>query len=136
MYALHFGILPTAPGFTPSIYGHDDPAQSETLVDLSWIDPERVDPKAYVSGSWACWGPDDQETDGDNSLHVVVYVTEVTPDLARRLGMALEIGMSTESRLVDHAIVSASDWSQQSHVVLFRSNPPAVLLSTDQIGAC
>ena len=87
MYALHFGIMPTQPGFTPSIYGHDDPAQSETLVDLSWIDPKRVDPKAYVSGSWACWGPDDQDTDGDNSLHVVVYVTEVTSDLVGRKNM-------------------------------------------------
>lgn len=119
MYALHFGILPTAPGFTPSIYGHDDPAQSETLVDLSWIDPKRVDPKAYVSGSWACWGPDDQDTDGDNSLHVVVYVTEVTSDLVGRIGAALEIGLNSQSRLMDYVIVSDADnWSQQDYAVL------------------
>jgi hypothetical protein len=118
LYALHFGIVPIRPGLTPGIWNHEDPT-TEKEVDLSWIDPERVDTRTYVSGSWACWGPDDQDTDGDNTLHVVVYVTSFDGDLVARIGAALDIGLSSQSRLKDFAIASREDWSEQQHIVTF-----------------
>lgn len=109
MPALHFGIVPVDASGTPRLDGYDD-ASREHLVDVGGF-------AATISGSWACWGPAGQETDGDNSLHVVADVgardrREVL-DLAGRIGDALASRLGKGSRLLDYGIVSsATAWSE------------------------
>lgn len=101
-YALHFGVVPVAPLAIAGVAGWSNPNVEHPFPFLGTT--------AYVSGSWACWGPADQETDGDDTLHVLVYVEaeeDDLPEVAQRLGSVLEENYISEgSRLLDWGVVS------------------------------
>ena len=124
-FATHFGVVPDTAShpnmvekpviqFSPT-HIHDDPSE-ETLL---WKGPGVT---AYVSGSWKCWAPADQETEGDISLHVVVY-TPMFPSINQLDYLVESLWNDVEDgrgRVVDYAWVgSAEDWSELSHIVTF-----------------
>lgn len=126
-YALHFGVVPTeAHEGVGGIHEIDSGAiltskTEEVEIDLG------SDVRAFISGSWACWGPADQDSEGDDSLHILVQTNSLVAQdvltLARSLGALLN-----GDRMLDYAIVSdCGDWSVQTHVVTFASNHVAVL---------
>lgn len=113
-YALHYGIAPVGEGDTPAVYGHEDPATE--------LETEVLGHRAIVSGSWACWGPADQDTDGDQTLHVVVYVEGDEDEAIAAfsvIGIALGEYMGRGSRLMDYGVISDADsWSEDQAIVL------------------
>lgn len=114
-HALHFGVVPTEQAATPTIDGHEDPSV-EHHFHVNGLE-------ITVSGSWACWGPADQDTAGDNSLHVVTVVDthddRTTADLAGRIGDQLATRLGRGSRLLDYGVVSAATaWSEHQLVFL------------------
>lgn len=78
--ALHIGLLPdTENGVNNAQIVLNERTWSpheEESVTLLGIDSE-VKHEAWVSGSMGCWGPADQDTDGDNTLHVVVHFPRI-----------------------------------------------------------
>lgn len=150
-FALHFGIYPSPTGAL-SVDGHTE-ANVEHEIDLSFggtAGPVPQGLRAFVSGSWACWGHHDQseydaegrllaQSEGDRSLHVVFFMPESSDPLtAERVLMVWDVlRIALEGRLLDHAVMTdADDWSQQQGVVLFRGNPFVSILSTnEQVGA-
>ena len=141
MHAIHFGAYVDVPDGgieVPTVYGHSDPDGLDEQIALG---NGMGALEAYVSGSWACWGEADQETDGDESIHIVVNVPDhirITPEFLLALRWAIYDGDPTTDanyRLLDHAIVSDSeDWSEQTHVALFRGNPEVALYSMNRKG--
>lgn len=107
--------MPTDGAVTPTVDRHQDP-MIERRFEVNGF-------AITVSGSWACWGPADQETDGDNSLHVVTVVgtddEQQIMDLAGRIGDQLTLRLGRGSRLLDYGVVSAaSAWSEDQFVFL------------------
>jgi hypothetical protein len=112
--ALHFGVYPTAePGSLDKLAvagysdrNHERHFRLETRQAGSYT--------AFVSGSWKCWGPADQATDGDDSLHVVVYPDNgqtIDEFLAQELTEALWAS-TRHGRVIDVALVTLdADWS-------------------------
>lgn len=83
----------------------------------------KCDFRRFVSGSWACWGPADQDTDGDNTLHVLVDLAhdlsetgEYAPLHQMRQELADLVG--DESRVRDYIVLSDATWSENQTVVL------------------
>lgn len=108
-YTLHFGVVATDGPATPTVDGHEDPSV-EHRFELSGVE-------IIVSGSWACWSPADQDTDGDNSLHLVTVVgakdDREAVDLAGRIGDKLVPRLGRGSRLLDYGVISAATtWSE------------------------
>jgi hypothetical protein len=117
--ALHFGVYPRE-GESVFVAGHDDPSTEHAFLLTTYTHGIR---SAFVSGSWGCWGPADQETDGDDSLHVLVVLgTDEKADvdliqdaLLSLVDLAVDFG-----RVLDYAIVSsAEDWSEDVAVATF-----------------
>lgn len=118
MHATHFGLYPdriaAELGETAMrLAGHTDPRVDEE-IPLPWMDRRFItDMHLFVSGSWKCWGPADQDGEGDDSLHLVVYTKEMpSPDLIRgmhdhMLGDPTDVGWLLEWGTV----TSAEDWS-------------------------
>lgn len=118
-HVIHFGVVRDETH--PMVGGHWD-ANEEAEIMIAEIWAERG-VKAYVSGSWSCWGPADQATDGDGiSLHVLVncdlhlkksdYVFDI---LAMLRGLP-----ATQGRWLDFALCgSFEDWSKIESVVTF-----------------
>ena len=114
-YTLHFGVEPIGQAATPAIDGHEDP-NVEHHFEVNGLE-------ATVSGSWACWGPADQDAAGDNSLHVATVVgaddEREIADLAGRIGDQLVPRLDRGSRLLDYGVVSAATaWSEDQLVFL------------------
>lgn len=104
--AVHFGIVPIDPdpqARPVSIDGHEG-TRTEILLFSETVE-------AYVSGSWACWGPADQDTDGDQTLHVVAYCKGGE---ARAVRERLVAKLGENSRLLDYVVVT--DPEDHSHV--------------------
>jgi hypothetical protein len=120
-YALHFGVFPEEFFSTPKVNGYGDSRNEHPFILKTF---EHGGYSAFVSGSWKCWGPADQDTDGDNSLHVLVVLgTGDDPTnhaLVNDIYTSLlgEIGL--DSRLLDYAMVTtAEDWSEVTHISTF-----------------
>lgn len=96
---------------------HDDPS-SETML---WRAPGVT---AWVSGSWKCWGEQDQETEGDQSLHVVVFTPErPTEKQLFEFYDALRLDVHDgEGAVVEHAFITRRDDSEVFAVVTFGSD--------------
>lgn len=121
-YAVHYGVIPsdddpnfcTMPLLVVNGEHHNNP-EKETLL---WRDLQH---KAWVSGSWACWGPFDQDVQGDKSLHVLIQ-TDDDPTIEmcnswRFMIMdALEDG---DGRLLPYAYISTDDHSEILKSVIF-----------------
>lgn len=120
MHYIHFGVVPVehTPGLptTPRVHDHDDPEREHLFTLIS--DYHGVPLHAMVTGSWACWGPADQETDGDHTLHVVLAVASLddVDDIRQSL-----VWHTRGGRLLDHAVVTTEDWSHVTTLILFDS---------------
>lgn len=95
---------------------HDDPCV-ETML---WRAPGVT---AWVSGSWACWGEQDQETEGDESLHVVVFTAEEPTekqldDFFEALRMDVDTGEG-EGVVLDYAFITRRDDSEVFYIATF-----------------
>lgn len=127
-YALHFGVYPEdILADQATVDGHYDAEEEHPfLVDAN----EHGTFAGFVSGSWACWGPADQDSDGDESLHVLVVLgtgDKVTPDLAEEVRGAVWDLLGRGSRLLDYALVtSAEDWSDDVSIITYKGNGPHV----------
>ena len=115
---LHLGIYPTN-GMLPAFDLHTDPeVEYEVLLDLG----EFPSVSGWVSGSWACWGPADQATDGDRSLHLVLDVTDIMIVIGNvyqavkiwldKLILAIEPGLPQHCRLLDFGVMTTEDHSE------------------------
>jgi len=104
-FAVHFGVVPLIDDPDPaSIAGHDDPA---ALF--------QVTPRIAVVGSWKCWGLDDQDTDGDDTLHVLLAPVHDVP-LVQQITAAralLAERVDVGSRLLDYALITTTTWSER-----------------------
>jgi hypothetical protein len=67
-FAIHFGF---ARDDRPM--NGDVDRSTETVLPLVW---PLQGLEAFVSGSWKCWGPADQDTDGDDTIHVLVHTNQ------------------------------------------------------------
>lgn len=110
-FALHFGLYPKdQPGYPNASYaGHSDAATEVNLTGIL-LSPFTECP-TFVSGSWGCWGPDDQDSDGDQSLHVTVYLATMdaaTLDLARA---AVLDHVNAGDMLTWGTVTTSADWS-------------------------
>lgn len=123
MYALHLAVYPTG-AIRPKVSGHTE-RTIEHEIDLTFggtAGPVPEGLRAFVSGSWACWGPADQETEGDDSLHVVFHTPEVTPEAV--LIMWDMLRMDCDGRLLDYGVITwVENYSKVTDVVTFRGNP-------------
>lgn len=122
-YALHFGVYPEdILADEAEVVGHIDPNEEHPFVCGMYA--------AFVSGSWRCWGPADQDTDGDESLHVLVVLSAgdtPTPRLAEEVRDNLWDALGEGSRLLDYAIVtSAEDWSDDVSIITYKGNGPHI----------
>lgn len=116
-YAIHFGIYPERDDTAPRILGHT-PSDVEVQITLPWP-LHNMGLTGFVSGSWACWGPADQETDGDKSLHLVIYTPMDDAGHIKDLHEMLLDLPETNGRWLDYAIVTTpQDWSEQAHICL------------------
>lgn len=101
---VHFGVYPHGTGEL-HVAGH-----GQTKVEYRFAD------RFVVSGSWGCWGPDDQDTDGDDSLHVLaeLYPGDYPEDL---------VGMTKVLETLHRAVRSA--------VASGRMHPWGTITTTD-----
>ena len=119
--ALHFGVYPRDPHCFDDVLvdGHGDASSEHPFLLRTYTHGNRA---AFVSGSWGCWGPADQDTDGDNSLHVLVVLgtdESATTTLVQDILLTL-CDQHTEGRVLDYAIVSsAEDWSAERAIATF-----------------
>lgn len=113
---LHFGVYPL--GEAPAEFDeHDDQTVSKDVWFKTLVGPVNV----QIDGSWKCWGTADQDSDGDDSLHLWMYVSPtvstsiygIVHDEIDRL--ARESG----SRALDYAILTDEDWSDVVAVYTF-----------------
>ncbi len=120
--ALHFGVYPRDPyGFDAvSVDNHEDANEEHPFLLSTYTHGIR---SAFISGSWGCWGPADQDTDGDNSLHVLVILGEgeaASVDLVQDVLLSLHDTTNLTGRVLDYAIVSsAEDWSAERAIATF-----------------
>lgn len=128
-YVVHFGVY-DRDGEPPSVNGYGNPTGDHPF-DLDGL-------AATVSGSWACWGPDDQE-DGDVSLHVLVDVpygdVDIDPEWLLRVRHSLAARINTGARLLDYAIVSERDWSRQHYLARFVGSPDVALYRIERVSS-
>jgi len=133
--ALHFGVYPRDPqGFDDVLVdGHGDASSEHPFLLSTYTHGTR---SAFVSGSWGCWGPADQDTDGDNSLHVLVVLgTNEDADVALVQDVLLSLcDQATEGRVLDYAIVSsAEDWSEERAIATFVPSGQVFLTPTQWV---
>lgn len=69
--------------------------------------------EAYVSGSWKCWGPANQDTEGDHSLHVVIYTSRYgREDLKNLRNAIMALPGTCGQTLPDPIISTVGNWSE------------------------
>jgi len=139
-YNIHFGMFSGVDSDKPletiRLAGHNDPS-TEVEVDLPAVMSDSGI-KIFISGSWDCWGPADQETDGDGySLHVLVQTPELSAKHVSDLRSFVEFGLPDEDSgqcsLLDYCYVTTDDWSEITHVVLFGGKPWCVLYEAGKV---
>lgn len=100
--------------------GHSDPtAEKEFLL-------RDIGQDVIVSGSWGCWGPADQATDGDSTLHILARTdrfTRMSDQLLRDWLLSLFRAVNYDSdngcRAYDFAVLTTEDHSDVIGNVLF-----------------
>lgn len=132
MYYMHFGIYPT--GDEPvTIQGLAVSPTEETLLSLEGTGIPEV---AAVRGSWSCWGTKDQETDGDESLHVEVSwggaVVTLSPVVVEAV-YDLLVASVENGRVLDHVYISGKDHSELIYVVTLNGTPRVIFHSARTI---
>lgn len=106
---IHFGVYHPEPARIAAVDDHTDP-RVERQVTL----PEPLNlTEAVVSGSWGCWGPADQDTDGDQSLHVAVRCgVEPSVEWIRETYLALAQVVEAPGYVLAWGTVTTEDWSE------------------------
>lgn len=123
-WAVHFGIYPSSAGL--NVDGHSDPGDEHEIILPPALEAEGV--IATISGSWRCWGPADQLSDGDKSLHIVVTTPQFDADPydvnhIDDIFKALTTLPGVKGRWLDYAVVTnPDDWSEASVVALFKGH--------------
>lgn len=135
---LHFGIYCDDPDLRPTFDLHTD---TEVEYEIRLFMGPFPPIKGWVSGSWKCWGPADQATDGDESLHLVFDVTDIIrlisysyPAMRFWLKHAIQNvknGLGEGCRLVDHAIITSEDDSDV--VAVLPIHPIPKMFSVDAV---
>lgn len=134
---IHFGVYPVAEGAYPlqsiRLDGHSDPSV-EHEVDIPDVMRDSGIQSIWVTGSWACWGPADQGSEGDDSLHVVVLTDHAmdaqhVANLRSFVEFSLPDSGSGPVHVVDYAHVTTGDWGEPTHVATFGGNPWCCLYS-------
>lgn len=143
-HLIHFGVYPIS-GVYPSrgrpiaglhLDGHNDPniEHQVTLPDVMVGDGVT---KCFVSGSWGCWGPADQATDGDASLHVVYESDSISAtrlaDLHAFTHYSLPDEDSAPFRVLDYALVSTEDWVETTHLATFAGHPRVMVFEQGKV---
>ena len=127
-WAIHFGIYPSPGGLMVNGY-------KDNTVERELVLPPALEMKgdlAVVSGSWKCWGPADQGTDGDQSLHVVVRTRALgtagdDEGHLQSIFDALTAMPGTHGRWMDYALISTDhDWSDMRYAVMFKNVHPII----------
>ena len=129
LVCVHFGVHRTHPRHErPRFRGYDNPniEKEFTLPNLGQ--------HVFVSGSWKCWGPADQFSDGDDTLHILVETdrfTRMADQYLREWLVTLfkEIGASSDGGCVpyDYAILTTEDWSDVIGTVLFTEREATIV---------
>lgn len=120
--ALHFGVYPRdREGFDGvSVDNYENASEEHPFLLHTYTHGIY---SAFVSGSWGCWGPADQDTDGDNSLHVLVVLgasDTADSDLAQDVLLSLHDTVNLTGRVLDYAwITTAEDWAETRAVATF-----------------
>lgn len=127
--SVHFGVRRTHPRHErPRFRGYDNPniEKEFTLRNLGQ--------SVYVSGSWKCWGPADQLTDGDDTLHILAETdrfTKMSDQYLREWLFTLyrEIGASCDGGCTpyDYAVLTTEDHSDVIGVVLFAEREATIV---------
>lgn len=131
-YVTHFGIVPeeddlnfqTPPMLVSGGRNHFLRDQ-ETML---WRSP---DVTAWVSGSWACWGPQNQDTEGDLSLHVKIYTPHIpTVNQLQAFWNSLwnNISKGGNGRVIDYAIITGHGDNDPIQVALYRPETKPVMM--------
>lgn len=112
MHVIHYGVQPTDGGAAVMlgvIGGFYDAYDADAPLMVAGH-------PAFVSGSWAEWGID-PDAHHDGSLHVAVNVDgEIDHAECDRITDAVRT-MVTGGRLMDYAVISTDEWSDQvAHV--------------------
>lgn len=120
---IHFGVTPkNLLRYEASVNDWTDRDEEYAFALVTPVGPFR----AFVSGSWACWGPDDQDTDGDGAtLHVAVYLDNegpITIKQAEAIREGLWDTIGEGNRLLDYAVVSTHEWSEVVQVATWGGN--------------
>lgn len=107
---IHFGIFPDNEDIAPYIQGEAGREHSSTSEEeMLWRSPGLT---AWVSGSWECWGPADQATEGGSSLHVVIFMYDMpSEELLQDIHQALAVS-TPESRVLEHGYITTNDHSE------------------------
>ncbi len=119
--ALHFGVYPRDlldPRL--SVDNHEDAGSEHPFLLPTYTHGNYA---AFVSGSWGCWGPADQDSDGDESLHVLVVLgTADVADsvLVQDVLLSLHDTITLEGRVLDYAwVTTAEDWGDTQAIATF-----------------
>jgi len=115
---LHFGIYPLDREDEACFSGYKDSTATKDYWFKTLVGPVSV----QVEGSWKCWGTADQDTDGDNSLHLWMYVSpRVQPNILGIVWNELDrIARESGNAALDFAILTTEDWSEVEAVLTFR----------------
>jgi hypothetical protein len=125
-HVIHFGIYPINSEDEAAFGGYRDSRTHHTTWFKTALSPIELE----IEGSWKCWGTADQDTDGDNSLHLwffvrtdvsvatLVYVHEAINRLAEQEGC----------RALDYAVITTEDWSTTVKVTTFHGIPAAFIV--------
>lgn len=125
MWAVHFGVYPDQ-NTIATVDGHTNPKIEGQLPAISNAH------EGWVNGSWACWGTADQDTDGDNSLHVVFKTRNTSAFNIGNLYRWLQ-GM-TDGRVLDYAIITdPGDDSDVQAIATFIGNPQVAVFEAGQM---
>lgn len=122
-YHVHFGVIPTAPGYAAEILHPELGYVSALAGDQSFMLGSLP---VFIDGSWVEWGPDGY--DDETSLHVIVeFDHKPTSQEILRARYGLAARLFRESRLVDYAVITTKeDWADVRGVATFTSWPEVV----------
>lgn len=130
-YVTHFGIMPESDDLN-----HQKPpillsgGRSHFMPDDETMLWRSRNTTAWVSGSWKCWGPHDQDDEGDMSLHVKIYTPGLPDSEALEtfwLTLWKNIRSGGEGRVLDYAITTGHGDNDPILVALFGSESKPVV---------
>lgn len=132
-YVTHFGVYPEGDDLNfqipPMLVSGGRNHFLRDEESMLWRSPEVT---AWVSGSWACWGPFDQADEGDVSLHVKVYTPRI-PTAKQLEAFWLSLWKNVRDggtgRILDYAITTGHGDNDPIQVALFGGSSLPMLVN-------